>query len=154
MSIRTHAHQLVFEQVVPTDEQLVTLYELLKIRKHTISHFSIPSHSEHTQFVNNHPYRAWFLVKLNRKCIGSFYIASDNTVGINVSEEYLSQQVKNIFNFVQTNYQPLAAIPSVRSEKFAINVPTSNKVLAEALEDLGAKIEQVTYYLPIESVTF
>lgn len=89
-----------------------------------------------------------FLVKIKNDYVGSFYVSQENTIGINVSERYVRLVVALIIKFVETNYQPLAAIPSVRSRKFAINVPSSNKVLAESLEDIGANSAQVTYYLP------
>ena len=128
MIIRILSNELIFERVAPIDEQVHSLYELLKLRKHTISHYSIPSYAEHSSFVRNHPYRAWFLVETKSKYVGSVYITSENTVGINVDEEYLSQEVINIINFVNTKCQPLAAIPSVRSGKFAINVPSSSMI--------------------------
>jgi hypothetical protein len=53
-----------------------------------------------------------------------------------------------------SNYQPFTPIPSVRGERFTINVPQTNKVLVESLESIGAKPVQVTYNLPSKDVKF
>lgn len=139
--------EIRFEKVTASTEQIDVLFNLLSERLHGISHKDA-SYSEHGKFVCSHPYRMWFLVNIKDEYVGSFYITQENTIGINVSERCTRLIVAPIIKFVESNYQPLAAIPSVRSGKFAINVPPSNKILAEALDDIGAELAQVTYYLP------
>ena len=48
-------------------------------------------------------------------------------------------------------YYKIFSIPSVRGERFAINVPPGNISLAEALEEIGAQIFQITYTIPIQN---
>lgn len=136
-----------FEKVSASAEQIDILFDLLNKRSHRISHKDA-SYSDHEKFVETHPYRVWFLVKLADECIGSFYITNENTIGINVSEERVASVVKPIIEFVESNYQPLAAVPSIRGDRFAVNVPPSNTALAHALDDIGADIAQITYWLP------
>ena len=143
--------EIRFEKVTASTEQINVLFNLLSERLHKISHYDA-NYTEHKTFVCSHPYRMWFLVKIKNNYVGSFYVSQENTIGINVSERCVRLVVAPIIKFVECNYQPLAAIPSVRSGMFAINVPSSNKVLAESLEDIGAKPVQVTYYLPSLSV--
>ena len=140
-------HEIKFEKVTPLSEQIDELFSLLSERMHRISHEDV-DYNEHRAFVYSHPYRVWFLVKVKYKYIGSFYITKVNTIGINVSERFVPLVVKPIIEFVLTNYKPLVAIPSVRNGSFSINVPQTNRVLAESLKDIGAEIAQVTYYLP------
>jgi hypothetical protein len=136
-----------FEKVTASAEQIDVLFNLLSERLHRISHKDA-NYTEHKKFVCSHPYRMWFLVKIKNDYVGSFYITQENIIGINVSERCVRLVVAPITKFVESNYQPLVEIPSVRSGKFAINVPSSNKILAESLENIGAKLAQVTYYLP------
>lgn len=139
--------EIEFEKVTASPEQIDALFNVLCERLHRISHEDV-SYNEHTGFVCSHPYRVWFLVKVKCEYIGSFYITKENSIGINVSERCVPLVVKPIIEFVMTNYKPLVAIPSVRNGSFAINVPQTNRVLAEYLKDIGAELAQVTYYLP------
>lgn len=140
-------NQLEFEKIKPSEEQIETLFELLVRRVHRIS-CEETNYNEHKQFVKSHPYRYWFLIKIVDNYVGSFYVSKENTIGINVSDEHTYLIIPHITNFVKKNFKPLSAIPSVRSGKFAINVPSSNVHLASALEAIDAKIAQVTYFLP------
>ena len=140
-------NQVDFESVIPSEEQIVRLFELLEQRLHRISCEEV-DFSKHEYFVKSHPYRDWFLIRFNNSYIGSFYVSNENTIGINLSDEYTSIVVPCIIRFVKRNYKPLPAIPSVRSGNFAINVPPTNVYLASALEAADAKIAQITYFLP------
>lgn len=52
------------EKICDNDVHINVLYGLLNSRIHKISHKNIPSLEEHSNFVRNHPYRAWLLVKV------------------------------------------------------------------------------------------
>ena len=139
--------EIEFEEVISSMEQIKTLFHLLNKRIHTIS-CKATDYIDHEKFVNAHPYRCWFLIKFKGFYVGSFYLSNENTIGINVSEECSYEAVLSIIEFVRNTYQPLPPIPSVRGEKFAINVPPTNAVLTEALEKIGAKLAQITYSMP------
>ena len=57
--------QIKLVRIKKIDTHIKVLYELLKKRKHNISNTSLPSFASHIKFVNNHTYRAWYLVKLD-----------------------------------------------------------------------------------------
>ena len=78
--------QVEFEQVEPTDEQIVTLFDLLETRLHKIS-YQETSYSKHKDFVKSQPYRDWFLIRVSENYVGSFYVSKENTIGINVADE-------------------------------------------------------------------
>ena len=138
---------LIFEKIEPTEVQIELTFNLLRQRTHKISHKEI-SFAEHKKFTRNFPYRSWFLIKKKEEYLGTFYIAKDNTIGINVTENHTILAVESILEYVGAHFEPLPAVPSVRSGRFAINVPPTNEALIGALEGVGARIAQVTYYLP------
>jgi hypothetical protein len=140
-------YRVEFENVKPSEEQIEKLFELLEGRLHRIS-YKETSYREHEGFVKSHPYRDWFLIKVSGNYVGSFYVSKENTIGINVSDEHTYFVVSPIINFVNKNFKPLPLIPSVRGDRFAINIPPSSTHLARALEAIDAKIAQVTYFLP------
>jgi hypothetical protein len=137
-----------FEKIVPTDEQILILYELLNEREFKISHRQSVSFENHQSFVRKNPYRAWFLVKSSKNIIGSFYVSSENTVGINVQNYNDKKLISSVLMYLKDNYKPLKAIPSVRSSDFGINVPPTNRLLVDTLDSLGAELVQLTYHLP------
>ena len=50
---------------------------------------SIDLHFEaHCSFVDKHPYRYWFLVKVSRNYIGTLYITNENSIGVQLLECY------------------------------------------------------------------
>ena len=77
---------LDFKKIIPTSNQVSDLYELLLDRKNSISHTDIPSLNEHNKFVLSHPYLAWYLIYKSEKVVGSLYVHSDNSIGLNVNK--------------------------------------------------------------------
>jgi len=137
-----------FEKIIPDTSQIERLYELLNQRKHRISHSQTVSFEDHALFVQNHPYRAWYLVGVNDVVVGSFYISNENTIGINIDACNEGNLVSKILSYVEERYVPLEAILSVRSGVFSINVAPQNEFLLQALNRLKAPVAQITYYLP------
>ena len=128
------------------EEHIEFLYELLNARKHNISHEKIPSFNEHRLFVDNHPYREWYLIEENNKFVGSLYIANNNAIGINILSNSKSI-IKKSIEWVSINKNPLPGIKSLRSNYFHINVSPENKVLIKALNDMKAPPVEVTYLI-------
>jgi hypothetical protein len=145
MSIHTQLSELRFDHIIPTDEQIIFLYELLKLRNHNISHSINPSFSEHSNFVRNNPYRAWFLLRLKDRYIGSIYASLENSLGINILDPHLEYCLEPVIDKVMSELDPLPAVPSVRAGYFSIIVPFSNKVMAAKLETMGFIPSQTTY---------
>lgn len=135
---------IIFEQIKSESSILKELYELLDSRKYSISHESLPSFEDHKEFVENHPYRFWWILRKEKKAIGTAYITRENGIGINLKVEEISIYQKVIAR-VTEEFDPLPAIPSVRPHFFFVNAPPSNTSLNQALEKLGYRVTQKTY---------
>ncbi len=145
MSIFIKSPELSFEHLIPTDKQITILYELLKLRSHIISHFRNPTFSEHSNFVRNNPYRAWYLLRLKDIYVGSIYATVENTLGINILDPYLEYCLQPVVSKIMSELDPLPDLRSVRAGYFSVNVPFSNKVMAAKLETMGFMPSQITY---------
>ena len=136
-----------FELVIPTSAQIETLYTQLKNRSHSISHKSVPSFDEHTEFVQNHPYRKWIIVKDSEIAIGNVYIQYNNSIGLNVDSLVSCEQINKILKGIYTSHSPLPAVPSMRFGEFFLNVSTANKMLQKNLTSLGFSEVERTFVL-------
>ncbi|MEK9780727.1 MAG: hypothetical protein VW894_05875 [Gammaproteobacteria bacterium] len=130
---------LKFEPVIPTDKQIKELYTLLKHRAYSISHTSRISLKDHYIFVKENPYLAWYLIYLGTENIGSTYLQSDNSIGIDLVDPN-SSDLNEIIFFIKKNHQPLKPIKSIRRGDFFMNVAPDNLKLLEILQEIG-KIE-------------
>lgn len=139
---------ITFEPVQKTEEHALVLYDLLLSRdvSQNISHQSAPDLDEHKEFVFNHPYRAWYLVKKNSEYIGSVNVLESNTIGLYIPSSE-NDAIKKAIEFLKENYDPLPPIKSIRQSRFIINVAMSNKKLQKIISDIGGKSVQVTYVL-------
>ena len=121
-----------------------TLFVILARKKFNISHICLPTYHQHKKFVENHPYRFWYLIKNEQKYIGVIYVTFENVIGINTiisSEELYINAIKALINF----HKPLEEIKSIRNKFFVINVNPNNKILIEAIKTLGLNHIQNTY---------
>lgn len=125
-----------FKKIIPTNSQIDELYALLVDRKYSISHKKVPSKSEHSDFVSQHPYVAWYLAYKNTSLIGSVYVQFDNSIGINLTEVFESDVV-SVINYIKNNHKPLLPIKSVRSSEFFVNVASENTNYIQILKNLG-----------------
>lgn len=132
------------EEVTGTENQIKELYQLLERREHSISHEEMPSLETHEKFVKKHPYRKWWMVKVEEKWAGTVYLTQENSVGINL-QTHDSNLLCKIIQQVRSKNEPLPAIPSVRPGYFYINVAPQNAALRFALDDLGAKLTQNSF---------
>lgn len=139
--------ELTFEHIIPTTAQIETLYEQLKSRDYSISHKTIPTFSEHARFVKHHPYREWFILKTANTTLGNVYIQFDNSVGVNCNTSIKSDEIRYILDYVCSSYDPMPAIPSVRSENFFLRVALKNKLLQQKLKNIGLEEVERTFLL-------
>jgi len=121
-------------------------FKIINEREYNISHINKINYSEHIKFIENHPYRNWYLIKNLSDFIGTLYLTKDNVVGINF--------IKSDINFFQitldfflNNHEPLPPIKSIRSDSFLININPNNKKLSYLLEKNNAIHIQNTYKL-------
>jgi hypothetical protein len=137
-----------FESVEKNDEHARVLYDLLLARdvKQNISHQSKPDYEEHENFVFNHPYRAWYLVKNGNEYIGSVNILESNTMGLYISVDNVAA-IKKAVQFLKDQYKPLPPIKSVRQKGFVINVAIGNTAMEKIILNLDGQAVQTTYLL-------
>ena len=135
-----------FEKITGTDKQKKLLFELLKKRTYKISHKELPSFEKHITFVNNHPYKVWYLVNHNDQTIGAFYIKADNSIGLNllIQSEIV---IKSIINFIKMNYLPENEVSSKVPPYFYINVPITNSELMEIFDKRKINRIQISYQI-------
>lgn len=136
--------RILFSKVEPTENQISTLYSLLKARKHNISHQIMPEFPVHQEFVHSQPYRAWFLVHNNSSPIGSVYLKDDNCIGLNLNE------INTLFisvslNFIFSKYSPNPTQSSFVPPYFYINVSPQNVDLIKVLKDMECELLQTSY---------
>jgi hypothetical protein len=136
-----------FEEIRDDVNHIHVLYNLLKSRIHKISHNNIPTLEEHINFIRNHPYRIWYLVKSQDEYIGTVYLTDHNTIGINIRDDFIQNCLPYLIKKIESEFEPLPGIKSVRAAKFTVNVAPSNKHLIEALERYGCKLSQISFFL-------
>jgi hypothetical protein len=133
------------EKITGTDDQIRALYDILIIRTHNISNTKSPSIEEHIKFAQNHPYRIWYLVKVNSNYIGSAYLMENNCVGINLITNF--DLFPNIVKTILKKHKPLKEIKSVRPPYFYINIAPDNEEGEAQLMKLHAQKIQSTFIL-------
>ena len=119
------------------------LFELLKKRKHSISHTKVPSYESHKSFIESNPYMHWYLISLDQP-VGTFYIQSDNSIGLNFCNP-TADIVKEVLGFLKRNFEPQKAIPSKVPPYFYINVSIKNLDIKNILDGLKLNPIQVSY---------
>ena len=133
-------------RVKKNDVHIKALYELLKNRKFNISNQNLPTFNEHKLFVLNNPYRAWYLIEVNKFFVGTMYLLKDNCIGIYV-EEQNKYVIEKTIEWVLRNKKPLPTIKSLRASGFHINIAPNNKIISSVLRKMGATPIQLTYSL-------
>lgn len=145
--LNNKAH-IYLEKIIPTSDQINLLYLQLKERSHNISHEALPSLEEHKYFVNNNPYRAWFIVKHKSTFIGNVYIQFDNSIGLNFGETTTAFNIQKILSLIYSKLSPLESVSSSRRGGYFINVSSSNILLQKKLNLIKCIEIQRTYILP------
>jgi hypothetical protein len=138
--------KIIFEKITGDEGQIKVLYSLIKSRKHNISNQILPSLTKHSEFVKSHPYRAWYLLRLNKDYLGTVYLLKNNSIGFtsNKQNEWILTQS---LNFILEKYEPLKEIKALRPPYFFMNIPITNKKLIEHMNKSGAIQIQLTYNL-------
>ena len=133
-----------FEKISGNQRQKNILFKLLKRRKYKISHSQIPNISLHNNFVENHPYRAWFIIFDKKEEIGTFYIKFDNSIGINL-EIQTKENIELILNFIKSNFLPQNEVSSLIPPYFYLNISRDNFQLQGILDEMEISKLQVSY---------
>ena len=139
--------EIEFESVTGEDGQIRALYDLLSRRIHGISHQQMPDYDQHRDFISSNPYLSWHLVKTREGYIGSVYVTDQNTIGINILDDFIDGALASVLREIRSRFVPLPAIKSVRSGFFSVNVAPGNARLRDALERHGCVLAQLSYLI-------
>ena len=134
-------------EITNSENHISETFRLLKLRTSSISHKKEPTFKEHKNFVINHPYRFWFLVKSSKEYIGSVYLKHDNSIGLNIIDGF-SNLTKEVLQKVVNSFEPLPPSKSMRNSHFIVNVAIEDISLAESLKEFGGLEIQRTFLLP------
>ncbi len=140
--------ELVLEEVNKSDNHKKLLFEVFQQRKDNERISSDPQlvFDDHIKFVEDHPYRYWFLVKTGDRYIGSVNISYENSLGIHLFAKY-ENFVGQLIHKICKTIKPLPKLASVRSGDFIVNISPKNIKLEQELEILGAQCIQKTFKL-------
>jgi L-amino acid N-acyltransferase YncA len=127
-----------FEIVMNCSKHVDILFRLLEQRRHTVSHETMPTFSQHKIFVASKPYREWFLVRLQSDYLGSFYLTNNNTIGLNIIQPRIDV-VAHCLNRINSDFEPVEPIPSHVARSFSVNVPIGNTELHDNLIKIGLR---------------
>ena len=136
-----HDKKITFKEVDENDTEL--LFDLLVQRVHSISHYKIPTKNEHNIFVKSNPYRKWMMILKEGRPIGTFYIQQDNSIGINLLLD--KKMILEVLRYIHKNFKPLPEVKSKVPPYLYVNIPFSNKKLAQILDNLDAIPIQISY---------
>ena len=135
-----------FEEVKKNKHHVDILYKLLRDRRYSISHKSMPLKSDHENFVKDHPYRNWYLIKIKNIYEGAVYLTFNNHISISMNKDKYNY-VDDIIDWICSNHDPLSEIKSIRPGYFQMNVPIDDLNLLKILNKLGHKKIQLTYII-------
>ncbi len=133
-----------FEKVIGTDEQIDILYDHLKNRNCGISHKLLPSYQDHIVFVKNNPYRYWAMVSENNLPVGTVYLQTNNSIGLNLLQP-TRHLVSETLRHIRENFKPATEIKSKIPYYFYVNVACANEKLSKILLELDAIPLQTSY---------
>lgn len=133
-----------FELISNSKSQIKILYRLLLERSYSISHSTPPSFYQHCQFVESKPYKSWYLVFDDKIAIGSFYIKTDNSIGLNLTK-HSQEIVSSILFFIEKNFSPHPPAASSIPPYFYINVASQNTELQKILAEMDIVPIQISY---------
>jgi len=133
-----------FEKVIGTDEQIELLYSHLKNRNFGISHKLLPLYQDHITFVKNHPYRYWAFVIENNFPVGTVYLQTNNSIGLNLQQP-TGHLVSEALRHIRNNFEPEKEITSIIPSYFYLNVACANEELNKILLELDAIPLQMSY---------
>ena len=137
--------KLNLEKVIHNDKQILRLFKSLESRSHVISHKEMPEYSSHVEFVQNNPYRVWYMVNLNNIFVADLYVQNDNSIGLNNFENLEVNAIREVLEILFIKITPLQAIPSKRFGKFFFRISSSNFILQKKIESLGYFSSEITY---------
>ena len=140
--LRRDFKEVSFKEV--NDQDTKVLLNLLKNRDYSISHLNLPSKNDHLLFVKSKPYRYWAIVLEDNLPVGTVYIKSNNSIGLNLIQQK-KQLVYKILRHIKNSFNPLKEVKSKVPPYFYVNISYANNKLGKILCELDASPIQVSY---------
>ena len=140
--LRRDFKEVSFKEV--NDQDAKVLLKLLENRDYSISHLNLPSKNDHLMFVKSKPYRYWAIVLEDNLPVGTVYIQSNNSIGLNLLQQK-KQLVHKILRHIKTSFNPLKEVKSKAPPYFYLNISYENNKLRKILCELDASPIQVSY---------
>ena len=140
--LRRDFKEVSFKEV--NDQDSKVLLNLLENRDYSISHLNLPSKNDHLLFVKSKPYRYWAIVLEDNLPVGTVYIKSNNSIGLNLIQQK-KQLVYKILRHIKNSFNPLKEVKSKVPPYFYVNISYANNKLAKILCELDASPIQVSY---------
>jgi pseudaminic acid synthase len=143
----TKCNEITLQRIIPTTDQIVMLYNLLKTRKFNISHNVMPTMDQHDSFVRSNPYRGWWLIYdaiNNSNIIGSVYVSFDNSVGVNLDLDKIAFSAEYFTKILKKEINPLPPQPSIIFGDFFYNISPKNNNLITWLSDSQYVVSQIS----------
>lgn len=140
--LRRDFKEVSFKEV--NDQDSKVLLNLLENRDYSISHLNLPSKNDHLLFVKSKPYRYWAIVLEDNLPVGTVYIKSNNSIGLNLIQQK-KQLVYKILRHIKNSFNPLKEVKSKVPPYFYVNISYANNKLGKILCELDALPIQVSY---------
>lgn len=145
----------VYEDGVPRKHSAEFLYELLKERTGdpdvNISHKTLPTWTEHTSFIDSHPYRFWYLVEWLQPggeplWVGYISATANNEIGIVLQRHARGQGLGQMaIRLFMNGHKPNPESRGIRSGDWLANIAPTNEPSKRAFQKLGFAKIQETY---------
>ena len=140
--LRRDFKEVSFKEV--NDQDAKVLLKLLENRDYSISHLNLPSKNDHLLFIKSKPYRYWAIVLEDNFPVGTVYIQSNNSIGLNLLQQK-KQLTHKILRHIKTSFNPLKEVKSKTPPYFYVNISYANNKLGKILCELDASPIQVSY---------
>ena len=140
--LRRDFKEVAFKEV--NDQDAKVLLKLLESRGYSISHHNLPTKDDHLLFVKSKPYRYWAIVLEDNLPVGTVYIQSNNSIGLNLLQQK-KQLMHKILRHIKTSFNPLKEVKSKAPPYFYVNIAYANNKLGKILCELDASPIQVSY---------
>ena len=136
------------QKVQKNEKNKTILFDMYNSRKNysRISSNTNLKLKKHNDFVQNHPYRLWFLVSNEDYYIGNLYITLENIISLNLYEAHVNKYNK-IISAVLKKIRPLKEVSSIKRGEFMINLSPQNKKIEKLLKNNNWSLIQKTYIL-------
>jgi len=140
--LRRDFKEVAFKEV--NDQDAKVLLKLLESRGYSISHHNLPTKDDHLLFVKSKPYRYWAIVLEDNLPVGTVYIQSNNSIGLNLLQQK-KQLVYKILRHIKTSFNPLKEVKSKAPPYFYVNISYANNKLGKILCEVDASPIQISY---------